>query len=171
VRAAIDQGGPAARRVKNWLNGVWLGHALHPAMTDLVIGAWWTGFVMDIVGARRSADAAMTLGVLAAVPTALSGAADWTDTEAEQRRTGLVHATLNAIGLVCTLLSLFARGPSSARWASACRPLVWRWRRSPPGWAASWFFARARASIATRGCPPSTSFAQWPAQTRSSRAS
>jgi nitrite reductase/ring-hydroxylating ferredoxin subunit/uncharacterized membrane protein len=109
VRTAIDQGGPAARRVKNWLNGVWLGHAVHPALTDMVIGAWWTGFVLDVVGARRSADTAMTVGVLAAVPTALSGVADWSDTEAEQRRTGLVHAALNSVGLVCTLLSLFAR--------------------------------------------------------------
>jgi nitrite reductase/ring-hydroxylating ferredoxin subunit/uncharacterized membrane protein len=109
VHTAIDQGGPPARRVKNWLNGVWLGHALHPALTDLAIGAWWTGFVLDGVGARRSADAAMTLGVLAAVPTALSGAADWSDSEGAQRRTGLVHAVLNSIGLGCLVASLCAR--------------------------------------------------------------
>ncbi len=109
LRALVDQGGPAARRVKNWLNGVWLGHPLHPALTDLVLGAWWTGAVLDLTGGRRSADAAYTVGVLAAVPTALSGASDWTDTEAEQRRTGLVHALLNSAALVCVILSLFAR--------------------------------------------------------------
>jgi nitrite reductase/ring-hydroxylating ferredoxin subunit/uncharacterized membrane protein len=109
LRSIIDQGGPAARRVKNWLNGVWLGHALHPALTDLAIGAWWSGALLDLAGARRPADAAMTVGVLAAVPTALSGAADWADTEAEQRRTGLVHALLNSLGLTCMIASLFAR--------------------------------------------------------------
>src|SRR5215471_9912259 len=64
VNTALSQGGPAARRVKNWLNGVWLGHALHPALTDVTIGAWMTGALLDVVGARREADAAMTVGVL-----------------------------------------------------------------------------------------------------------
>jgi nitrite reductase/ring-hydroxylating ferredoxin subunit/uncharacterized membrane protein len=109
LRGLVEQGGPAGRRVKNWLNGVWLGHPLHPALTDLAIGAWWTGLMLDLVGSRKSADAAMTVGVLSAVPTALSGAADWSDTEAEQRRNGLIHAVLNSFGLVCMLGSLFAR--------------------------------------------------------------
>jgi nitrite reductase/ring-hydroxylating ferredoxin subunit/uncharacterized membrane protein len=105
----VEQGGPTAQRTKNWLNGVWLGHALHPALTDLAIGAWWTGFVMDLAGARRAADVAITLGVLSAVPSALSGAADWSDTSDERRRTGLVHALLNSVGLGCMVGSLFAR--------------------------------------------------------------
>jgi len=109
VRTTVEQGGPAARRVKNWLNGVWLGHALHPALTDMVIGAWWTGFLLDVFGPRRAADMALSVGVLAAVPTALSGAADWSDSEGEQRRGGLVHALLNSTALVCMLGSLFAR--------------------------------------------------------------
>ncbi len=109
LRGVVEQGGPAARRVKNWLNGVWLGHPLHPALTDLVLGAWWTGALLDLTGGRRSADAAITVGVLAAVPTALAGATDWTDTEAEQRRSGLVHALLNTAGLGCMIASLFAR--------------------------------------------------------------
>jgi nitrite reductase/ring-hydroxylating ferredoxin subunit len=109
LQVTVEQGGPAAKRAKNWLNGVWLGHPLHPALTDLALGAWWTGSVLDVVGARRTADAAMTLGVLSAVPTALSGVADWADTSGAQRRTGLVHALLNSAGLVCMIGSLFAR--------------------------------------------------------------
>ncbi|MBV8717960.1 MAG: nitrite reductase (NAD(P)H) small subunit [Chloroflexi bacterium] len=109
LNTAVSQGGPAARRVKNWLNGVWLGHPLHPALTDAAIGAWSTGAVLDLVGASREADAAMTVGVLAAVPTALAGAADWTDTSEEQRRIGLIHALLNSAALVLMLGSLFAR--------------------------------------------------------------
>ena len=109
LRSAVAQGGPAAQRAKNWLNGVWLGHALHPVLTDTAIGAWSTGFLLDLVGARRQADAAMTVGVLAAVPTALSGAADWADTNEEPRRIGLVHALLNSSGLVLMIASLLAR--------------------------------------------------------------
>jgi len=109
VRSAVEQGGPAAKRVKNWLNGVWLGHPLHPALTDMALGAWCTGAFLDVVGSKRGADSAITVGVLAAVPTAVSGVADWSDTEAEQRRGGLIHAALNTVGLVCMLGSLFAR--------------------------------------------------------------
>jgi nitrite reductase/ring-hydroxylating ferredoxin subunit/uncharacterized membrane protein len=109
LRGGVEQGGPAAKRLKNWLNGVWLGHPLHPALTDVVLGAWSTGLLMDVVGARGPADAAITVGVLSAVPTALSGAADWSDTSAESRRTGLVHALLNSAGLAFMLGSLFAR--------------------------------------------------------------
>src|SRR5437660_545283 len=96
LHITVEQGGPAAIRAKNWLNGVWLGHPLHPALTDVALGAWWTGSFLDLVGVKRTADAAITLGVLSVVPTALSGAADWADTSDEQRRTGLVHALLNS---------------------------------------------------------------------------
>ncbi|HEY3062164.1 MAG TPA: Rieske 2Fe-2S domain-containing protein [Chloroflexota bacterium] len=109
VHSLVEQGGPAARRVKNWLNGVWLGHSVHPALTDMAIGSWLTAFMLDVVGARRAADASITVGVLAAVPTALSGVADWSDTEGEPRRIGLVHALLNSTGLVFMVASLFAR--------------------------------------------------------------
>jgi nitrite reductase/ring-hydroxylating ferredoxin subunit/uncharacterized membrane protein len=109
IHTALDQGGPAARRLKNWLNGVWLGHPLHPALTDAAIGAWSTGAFMDLAGGKRSADTAMTIGVLCAVPTALAGLADWSDTSGEPRRAGLLHALLNSAGLTFMVASLFAR--------------------------------------------------------------
>ena len=109
MRTAVEQGGPAAGRFKNWLNGVWLGHPLHPALTDVTLGAWSTGALLDIVGSRSGADAAITIGSLSAVPTALAGAADWSDTSGEPRRTGLVHALLNSTALACMVASLFAR--------------------------------------------------------------
>jgi nitrite reductase/ring-hydroxylating ferredoxin subunit/uncharacterized membrane protein len=109
MRTAVEQGGPAARRLKNWLHGTWLGHPLHPALTDVPIGAWTVAFLLDVVGAEEQADAAMTIGALAAVPTALAGAADWSDMDPPARRVGLVHALLNTFGLTCIIASLFAR--------------------------------------------------------------
>src|SRR5438132_14311469 len=109
LNTAVSQGGPAAHRVKNWLNGVWLGHPLHPALTDATVGAWSTGMLLDLVGATHEADAAMTVGVLTALPTALAGAADWQDTSEEPRRIGLLHALLNGAGLLLMIGSLFAR--------------------------------------------------------------
>jgi hypothetical protein len=62
VNTALAQAGPAATRFKNWMNGVWLGHPLHPALTDIPVGAWCTGAMLDLVGAEGPADAAMTVG-------------------------------------------------------------------------------------------------------------
>jgi nitrite reductase/ring-hydroxylating ferredoxin subunit/uncharacterized membrane protein len=109
VSTAVEQGGPAARRFKNWMNGIWLGHPLHPALTDVPVGAWFTGAMLDLVGAEGPADAAMTVGVLGAVPTAVAGVADWADAGDDARRIGFVHGVLNALGLGCMLGSLFAR--------------------------------------------------------------
>ena len=109
LHEAVSQGGPWAQRIKNWLNGTWLGHPLHPALTDAAIGAWSTGMLLDLVGAEREADAAMTVGVVSALPTAVAGAADWADTSEQARRIGLIHGLLNSAGLVLMLGSLWAR--------------------------------------------------------------
>jgi nitrite reductase/ring-hydroxylating ferredoxin subunit/uncharacterized membrane protein len=109
LSAAVEQGGPGARRVKDALNGTWLGHSLHPALTDVPIGAWFTSFLFDLIGEERGADASLTLGVIAAIPTAAAGLADWHDQANEPRRTGLVHALLNSAALVCFLCSIIAR--------------------------------------------------------------
>lgn len=109
LRARVAQGGPPARTVKDVLHGTWLGHALHPALTDVPIGAWSVGLGLDFAGAHQAADRVITIGVAAAVPTALAGLADWTDTEDKQRRTGLVHALLNTAALGLYACSLVAR--------------------------------------------------------------
>ena len=109
LSTALGQGGPAARRVKDALNGTWLGHSLHPVLTDLPLGAWFTSFVLDLIGEERGADAALTLGVIAAVPTAASGLADWQDQSGQPQRVGLIHALLNGAALVCFLASIIAR--------------------------------------------------------------
>src|SRR5437762_3719543 len=109
VRAAVKQGGPSVLTAKNFLHGTWLGHALHPALTDVPIGAWWTSAFLDLLGVERGADWALGIGAAAAVPTALSGLADWSDTNEQPRRVGLVHAALNTVGLGCVVGSLLAR--------------------------------------------------------------
>lgn len=87
----------------------WLGHSLHPALTDVPIGAWFTSLVFDCIGEEQGADASLTLGVIAAIPTAAAGLADWHDQANQPRRTGLVHALLNSAALVCFLGSIIAR--------------------------------------------------------------
>jgi nitrite reductase/ring-hydroxylating ferredoxin subunit len=109
LSTAIQQGGPSIRQAKDFLNGTWLGHPLHPALSDAPIGAWLTGMILDLVGEERGADAAVAFGVMAAVPTAASGLADWHDQSGKPRRVGLAHAFLNSAGLACFIGSLVAR--------------------------------------------------------------
>jgi nitrite reductase/ring-hydroxylating ferredoxin subunit/uncharacterized membrane protein len=107
VREALDR-----QPLKDVLSGTWLGHPLHPMLTDLPIGFWTSAFTLDLVGGRASRRAATQLvgwGVLSAVPTALSGAADWGDTTGRPRRIGLVHAAANTTALACYAASWVAR--------------------------------------------------------------
>lgn len=97
---------------KDALQGGWLGHALHPLLTDLPIGFWTSSWVLDIVGGRESraaADALVGFGVLSALPTAASGLADWTDLSAPVRRVGAVHAAANVTATVVYAASWAAR--------------------------------------------------------------
>jgi nitrite reductase/ring-hydroxylating ferredoxin subunit/uncharacterized membrane protein len=107
--SAVRGTGPVGQTAKDFLHGVWLGHALHPALTDVPIGAWSAGVLFDLVGFDDAADASFALGTLAAVPTALSGTADWLETTDEQRRVGFVHAVLNSVALGLVVSSLGAR--------------------------------------------------------------
>jgi nitrite reductase/ring-hydroxylating ferredoxin subunit/uncharacterized membrane protein len=106
---AMGQPDRPTRRIKDYLNGTWLGHPLHPVFTDVTIGAWSTALLLDVAGVRRGADASVLVGILSSLPTALSGLADWHDQYDQPRRVGMAHALLNTIGLSFFIASLFAR--------------------------------------------------------------
>jgi nitrite reductase/ring-hydroxylating ferredoxin subunit/uncharacterized membrane protein len=98
VRRALQASGP---QVANALHGVGLGHPLHPVLTDVPIGAWTTAVVLDLAeGAGRpeygpGADAAIAVGLVGALGAAVTGLADWSETDGRARRTGLLHGLLN----------------------------------------------------------------------------
>lgn len=79
--------------VKDALHGVPLGHPAHPPLTDLPMGAWMSAAVLDLTpGGRRAAQTLIAAGLAGAVPTVLTGIADWSAMHPEQQRVGLVHA-------------------------------------------------------------------------------
>lgn len=101
-----------AKGIKNALSGSWLGHQLHPLLTDLPIGAWGAAVALDLTAGEEGAAAAQRLvglGLLASAPTALSGASDWSDTIGADRRVGLVHAGANAAASVLQASSWVVR--------------------------------------------------------------
>src|SRR5215211_1463237 len=104
VRIAV----PQESRVKDLLSGTWLGHPLHPPLTDAVIGAWTSALLLDLFGgkgARAASDRLVGIGVLAAVPTAAAGLSDWAELRDGSRRVGSVHAIGNTSALVLHVLS------------------------------------------------------------------
>jgi nitrite reductase/ring-hydroxylating ferredoxin subunit/uncharacterized membrane protein len=100
-------------RGKDLLAGTWLGHPVHPLLTDLPIGTWTSASILDLVGggqARRAADALVGVGVLAAVPTAATGLSDLADVvDPRERSLGTAHALGNLTALVLYGGSYLAR--------------------------------------------------------------
>ena len=100
------------RQVKNLLSGVWLHHPVHPPLTDLTIGAFTSAAILDLLPATRgekAVDVLIGAGLLSVVPTAATGANDWTDTHGGTRRVGLVHATANTVAALLYGASLIDR--------------------------------------------------------------
>lgn len=98
--------------VRDLLRGAWLGHALHPVMTDAPVGFWVSATVLDLVGgpdARPSAQRLVGLGLLLAGPTAWTGWAEWTTSGPREQRVGVVHATANGAAVALYLASWAAR--------------------------------------------------------------
>jgi nitrite reductase/ring-hydroxylating ferredoxin subunit/uncharacterized membrane protein len=116
VNGIFQAGGVSGKKARNFLNGVWLGHALHPLLTDVPIGAWTTAAALDLLSGAddksdlaAGADAAVGLGILGALGAAVAGITDWTDTYGEERTIGLTHMLLNVGSLSAYSLSFLLR--------------------------------------------------------------
>jgi nitrite reductase/ring-hydroxylating ferredoxin subunit/uncharacterized membrane protein len=97
------------RPIKDFLNGTWLGHPVHAALTDLPIGVMTVAIVLDVIGQPVAADVAVLIGVLSIVATAVTGLADYTDVDGTARSRATVHATIMTTALVVFLISLVIR--------------------------------------------------------------
>ena len=94
------------------LRGEWLGHAVHPLLTDVVLGTWTSATLLDLVGGPDSSAAAQRLigaGLLAVGPTAWTGWAEWSAAGPRDKRVGLVHAVTNGVAIGLYASSWFAR--------------------------------------------------------------
>jgi len=101
---------PAGQKVRNFLHGTWLGHPLHPVLTDVPIGAWTTAAALDIYelwsGKKKFAagsDAALRIGLVTAAGVAITGLNDWKETNRPAKRVGVLHAYLTSARPFSTL--------------------------------------------------------------------
>jgi nitrite reductase/ring-hydroxylating ferredoxin subunit/uncharacterized membrane protein len=113
VRDAVQATG---RRGADLLDGVWLGAPLHPALTDVPVGALTAAVVLDGVGLatrsrtiERQADGALAVSVAGALGAAATGLSDWRYMRGEKRRLAAGHGLLNVVGLAFNASSLALR--------------------------------------------------------------
>src|SRR5947209_19930653 len=96
--------------VTDFLHGTWLGHPLHPLLVQVPIGTWMSAGLLDAIPPLRPAATVLIgAGVTAAVPAAVSGAADWAAQGTGVRRLGALHALANTAALSLYAGSLVAR--------------------------------------------------------------
>jgi uncharacterized membrane protein len=109
---SVADGVVRSEGVAGALRGTWLGHALHPLLTDFPLGAWMSASFLDLFGgadARRPAQRLVGFGLLAAAPTVAAGLAEWRDTAGGARRVGVVHAAVNTTATALYGASWIAR--------------------------------------------------------------
>jgi nitrite reductase/ring-hydroxylating ferredoxin subunit/uncharacterized membrane protein len=121
-KALYGGGRPAAQKIRNFLNGTWLGEPLHVVLTDLPVGAWTVAMVFDVLDLtldRRefalAADTSIAIGVVGAAGAAATGMTDWSDVDPPARRLGLIHGLLNLSGTALFVTSLLLRRKKSRR--------------------------------------------------------
>jgi nitrite reductase/ring-hydroxylating ferredoxin subunit/uncharacterized membrane protein len=108
--------GAPGRSLKNAMHGTTLlGHPLHPAITDVPIGAWTVAVVADYVAhftsrvPTEAGDIALAVGLLAGLLAAATGYTDFHETFAHERRVALLHGLVNSVVLVVMFISLALR--------------------------------------------------------------
>jgi nitrite reductase/ring-hydroxylating ferredoxin subunit/uncharacterized membrane protein len=102
------------RPLKDFLNGVWLGHPLHAAATDIPIGTLLLVVVLDLLNQPGAADVALVATILFMLAAAVTGAADYTDTDGTARARATLHSTLMVVALLLLLISLVIRAGAPA---------------------------------------------------------
>jgi uncharacterized membrane protein len=109
---------PVARRlvarepVRRVLHGDSTGVPLHLIVRDLPYGAWTMAQFLDLfsdAGSRRAARRLVGFGVITAVPTAITGWAEWALADRGTRRVGIAHAAVNGTVVLVFLSSWAAR--------------------------------------------------------------
>ncbi|MFC8047691.1 DUF2231 domain-containing protein [Nocardia sp. NPDC057353] len=109
VAGAVGEG-----RAAGLLRGSWLGHPVHPLLVTVPIGAWTASLALRALGQPEAARSLIGLGLAGAVPTVVTGWAEFPTLGTEARRVALIHAAANAAAATLFLKAYRARGGRAA---------------------------------------------------------
>jgi nitrite reductase/ring-hydroxylating ferredoxin subunit len=103
-------------KIRDALNGVWLGHPVHPSLVQVPVGAWFSASIIGLRSDQEQAARVLSaIGLAGAGPAALAGLADWSEQHEQQMRVGVVHALANAAAIACYATSLATAKPAVSR--------------------------------------------------------
>jgi nitrite reductase/ring-hydroxylating ferredoxin subunit/uncharacterized membrane protein len=115
---------PPGTRLDDMLHGVPFGQPAHPSLVRLPLGCWTSAVLLDFLpdsphfpgtthlpGSPRfpASQALLAIGLVAAIPSAATGLADWSALHRHQQRVGLVHAIAQGSANTLFAASLLAR--------------------------------------------------------------
>jgi nitrite reductase/ring-hydroxylating ferredoxin subunit/uncharacterized membrane protein len=123
AEVTLNRKNPVAQQIRNVLHGVWLGHPLHPVITDVPLGAWTASTALDLYELSTGdetfspgADVAVGIGLIGAAGAAVAGLNDWQFANSGEpqignkpKRVGALHAILNIGATLCYLGSWWQR--------------------------------------------------------------
>jgi nitrite reductase/ring-hydroxylating ferredoxin subunit/uncharacterized membrane protein len=127
VGGIYERLGAPGRLLKDLLHGTKpLGHPLHPALTDVPLGAWTAAVVADYAAYVSHAippsagGLALAVGTLAALAAALAGYTDHHETFGHERRVATAHGLIMTTVILVMVLSQVLRleGGGGARAAA-----------------------------------------------------
>jgi nitrite reductase/ring-hydroxylating ferredoxin subunit/uncharacterized membrane protein len=108
--------GAPGRLLRDLLHGTRpLGHPLHPALTDIPLGAWSAGVVADLAAhffpqiPPVAGDLALLVGLISGLAAAAAGYTDFHDTIDLERRVALTHGLTMTLILLLDAMSLVIR--------------------------------------------------------------
>jgi nitrite reductase/ring-hydroxylating ferredoxin subunit/uncharacterized membrane protein len=113
IGGAYNGLGAPGRALKNLLHGTTvLGHPLHPAVTDLPMGAWTVGVILEylsVYGHAVPAEAgniALLAGVVVALLATATGYTDFHETVDHERRLALAHGLTMTIVVLAEIVAV-----------------------------------------------------------------
>jgi nitrite reductase/ring-hydroxylating ferredoxin subunit/uncharacterized membrane protein len=95
--------------LRSFFHGTWLGHPLHPLLTDVPVGGLTIALILDLLGIYDGANWATLLGFGGLILAAIAGFVDLDETDGKTRQYAGVHASLMLVAMAFYLFSLAVR--------------------------------------------------------------
>jgi len=112
--------GRPGKYLQDFLNGSWLGHSLHPVLTDVVVGGSTVAVLLEVLGwfgvdgLRTAIVWTVALTWISALGTIVTGLTDYKDTATgDERNVAGLHGLINIVATIAFIVAFLAYlGPS-----------------------------------------------------------
>jgi nitrite reductase/ring-hydroxylating ferredoxin subunit len=107
--------GRPGKYLQDFLNGSWLGHSLHPVLTDVVVGGSTVAVLLEVLGwfgvsdLRTAIAWTLALTWISALGTIVTGLTDYKDTATgDERNVAGLHGLINIVATVAFIVAFLA---------------------------------------------------------------